>query len=515
MSRRVPALLPAAMAAWLTAIGQLQAQDSAAQPRPPATAPSRNPDPARPPSKAGDEDALDAFKRGDYAAAERLLLAQVEREPENFVPLFNLACCRSQARDADGAIDYLKRAVEKGFCDIHHLRRDPTLDPIRDDPRFGAILSAWPEVLEARREANRRQAAIVFDDKAYVASSDEALRLEYRSAFDVRSFDQARGEVTRVARFAHEQVLTGVLDPAAIAEDAWVSVILPTKADFGRWLVSTYGPDVMNVSNSSIGGAYEPDAKRLVSMDLGATLRHEFFHVLHFRDTIRRGQAHPPWIQEGLSSLVEDVVVEGDAIRPVPSWRTNMAKRMERRRLLMPIASLAKLPPLKFSGQRPLANYAQARAIFLRLHQLGKLGEWYAHYVAHHDHDPSGVASLEAVLGKPIAEIDVDHRAWLRELAAVPESIPQGGASLGVEIEGGAGDGPVITLVERGRRRGEGAAGLLTPGDVITAIDGQPTRDIAELVRVLGAMRVGDRVTVEYRRGRRIGTAQVVLTPRR
>jgi S1-C subfamily serine protease len=53
------------------------------------------------------------------------------------------------------------------------------------------------------------------------------------------------------------------------------------------------------------------------------------------------------------------------------------------------------------------------------------------------------------------------------------------------------------------------------PGDVITAIDGKPTRDIAELVRVLGAMRVGDDVKVEYRRGRRAGAADVVLTPKR
>lgn len=512
MSRRFLSLLAAAWAAWLTAPLPMLAGQPAPAPSPASAATPQAP---RPSSTSSREDPLDAFKRGDYAKAERLLLAQVEREPDNFVPLYNLACCRSQGRDADGAIEYLKRAIEKGFCDIHHLRRDPTLDPVRDDARFRAILAAWPEVLEARRQANRHQAEIVFDDKAYVAASDEALRLEFRSAFDPRSFEQARGEVGRVATFAHQQVLTGVLDPGLIAEDAWVGVILPTKADFGRWLVSTYGSDAMNVANSSIGGAYEHDAKRLVSMDLGATLRHEFFHVLHFRDTTRRGQAHPPWIQEGLSSLVEDVEIEGDSLRPVPSWRTNMAKRMERRRLLMPIASLAKLPALKFSGQRPLANYAQARAIFLRLHQLGKLGEWYAHYVANHDTDPSGVASLEAVLGKPVAEIDVDHRAWLRELPAVPESIPEGGASLGVEIEAGAGDGPVITLVERGRRRGEGAAGLLMPGDVITAIDGKPTRDIAELVRVLGAMSVGERVTVEYRRKRLHGAADVVLTPRR
>jgi hypothetical protein len=507
--------MAAALALTCAARGGLAAQDSAPASPPPAVERSRDAESRPAPSRATDRDPLEAFKRGDYAKAERLLLEQLAKEPENFVPLYNLACCRSQAKDPDGAIDYLKRAIEKGFCDIHHLRRDPTLDPIRDDARFKAIVAAWPEVLDARRVANRRQAEILFDDKAYVAVSDDALRLEYRSAFDPRSFEQARGEVARVAKFAHDQVLAGVLDEASIAEDAWVTVILPTKVDFGRWTVSTYGPSALETGNSSIGGAYEHDAKRLVSMDLGATLRHEFFHVLHFRDATRRGQAHPPWIQEGLSSLVEDVEADGDSIRPVASWRTNMAKRMERRRLLMPIASLAKLPAIKFSGQRPLANYAQARAIFLRLHELGKLGEWYAHYVSHHERDPSGVASLEAVLGKPIAEIDVDHRAWLRDLPAVPESIPTGGASLGVEIEGGAGDGPVITLVEKGRRRGEGASGLLMPGDVITAIDGKPTRDIAELVRVLGAMRVGDDVKVEYRRGRRAGAADVVLTPKR
>jgi S1-C subfamily serine protease len=37
-------------------------------------------------------------------------------------------------------------------------------------------------------------------------------------------------------------------------------------------------------------------------------------------------------------------------------------------------------------------------------------------------------------------------------------------------------------------------------GDLILALDGQATRDIAELIRVLGAMTPGQRVRVSVRR---------------
>ena len=95
---------------------------------------------------------------------------------------------------------------------------------------------------------------------------------------------------------------------------------LPTPQDFAR-LVGAPG----------IGGYYERDRKRLVSQDIGPSLRHEFFHVLHWRRMDRTGQQHPYWVMEGFATLVEDIEADGSGgISVVPSWRTNIVRRLER-----------------------------------------------------------------------------------------------------------------------------------------------------------------------------------------
>ena len=49
----------------------------------------------------------------------------------------------------------------------------------------------------------------------------------------------------------------------------------------------------------------------------------------------------------------------------------------------------------------------------------------------------------------------------------------------------------------------------------MTAIDGEPVRDMGELVRVLSKYSVGDEVAVEYRRGKVVGTARVELVAKK
>ena len=50
--------------------------------------------------------------------------------------------------------------------------------------------------------------------------------------------------------------------------------------------------------------------------------------------------------------------------------------------------------------------------------------------------------------------------------------------------------------------------------DIITAIDGKPVRDIAELVRVLGGYVPGQPVELTYRRGKIQGTTTITLVPK-
>jgi hypothetical protein len=475
--------------------------------------------------------AFAAIQRRDYETAERLLRQQIEIDGGNFVPHYNLACVLSLQGDAAGAGEQLLRAVEQGFTDIRMMRSDPDLTNARGDENYQKIVNNWSFVLEKHRDANLARAKQFFKDGSYLTAFDEDLRLAYLSATDPESFEQARADIARLAGWGLEQVFldlaAGAGAPGANAgggngapeglaqqnmNDAWVVVVLPSPDDFQRWSRVAFGPAA---GFSAIGGIYSHDAKRLVAMDLGATLRHEFFHVLHWRSNMRQGQVHPPWIQEGLCSLVEDYVVKGSGesatIEPVPSWRTNIAKRLARGGRTTPIKVLASMTREKFIGTRPLATYGQARAVFLFLWQQGKLKDWYAAYCRGFAEDQTGVKAMEEVLGAPIDQIEKLYIQWLRDLPEVAEQIRPGAAGLGLEVEQGSGDGPVVVSIDR---RGPARAAGLRLRDVITAINGQPTRDLNELVRVLGEQEIGEEVEVSYRRGRTHGTARVVLTRR-
>jgi membrane-associated protease RseP (regulator of RpoE activity) len=197
-----------------------------------------------------------------------------------------------------------------------------------------------------------------------------------------------------------------------------------------------------------------------------------------------------------------------------------MAKRIMTGGRILPIKELTKLKHDRFTGSSPLANYAQARAFFLYIYSTGKLKEWYATYTTSPESgyaaDPTGLKSLEAAFGKPSTEIDKDYKIWLKALPTVAEQIRPGAATISVDVEQGDGDGPVIAAIPsdvRGKPNPARQAGLRIK-DVITAIDGKPTRDLNELVRLLGEHQAGDVVEVAYRRGKIHGTAKVTLVPR-
>jgi hypothetical protein len=464
------------------------------------------------PLEALQAEAFAAIEAGDYEQAERLLREQKGLNPNTFVPWYNLACVRALAGDAEGAVEFLHKAVERGFVDVHHLRRDRQLDSIRGHDGYRLLVERWPAVLDAHLEANLGQAQRVVEGGrgTYEVHRDERLRIAWLSAMDATSFEQARADIERLHDWGIATVFPELAEAAEL--DAWVVIVLPSPRDFLRWTIATFGPDAAT-GVAGIGGLYDHDLRRLVAQDVGPTLRHEFFHVLHWRSMTRLGQSHPIWIQEGLCSLVEEYEVEGERIRPVASWRTNIVKRLAGSGRLQPLRRLASMPREHFAGTAALANYAQARAFFLFLHEEGKLGAWYRAYTKAFEEDPTGLVAAEAVFGGTLEEVEREYRAWVRALPQVAEQQRPGEASLGVDVDPGSGDGPVIVAIPRERRSELREAGLRV-GDVITAVDGRSTRDLNELVRVLGGCEAGDEVEIAYRRGRMHGTARVRLIGR-
>ncbi len=455
---------------------------------------------------ASDRAVIEAFDRGDYAAAQRLLELLFNQRPKDPFVAYNLACAHAMQGHEDDAAETLIDAVSFGFVDFHHAQRDPHLDPLRENPKYRLVIRGWRELLDARGKAEREAAREALG-RLYTSEADNDARLSFVSAIDPQSFREAQRELRRVADWAEKNVLGAeAMKPANPAQpDSWVLVLMPTPADFLR-LAPTAG----------VGGYYDHDHQRLVTQDIGPSLRHEFFHVLHWRHADRIGQRHPLWIMEGLASLLEDVddAPDGSYIL-APSWRTNIARRLERAGRLTPWSRLFTMPREGFMGDRSRANYAQARSIFMFLLERSALQRWYQAYVSGFDEDPTGARAIESALGAPIAEVERRFRLWLRELPDVGEQAHPGDSGLGVELAAGSGDGVVVGAVIPGARPRSIGAERLRRRDVITAIEGKATRTLDDIFRVLADFKVGARVTLDIRRGDRRLSVQAELIPSR
>ncbi|MBL0926271.1 MAG: serine protease [Phycisphaerales bacterium] len=438
------------------------------------------------------------FDRKDYAGALDTLTMLRELRPRDPLVIYNIACARSMLGRSDEAAETLLDAISAGFADFHHLERDDHLAGIRGHPTFAAIMKGWRELLDARGQADLSSMREGLGE-GYRLERDEALRLNFASAFDAAAFDRAKAEIRRTASWASPMFA----EPPAAADrpPPWVSVVLPTPGDFLR---------LIRLEN--VGGIYDKDRRRLISRDIGPSLRHEFVHVLHWRHMERLGQTHPRWIQEGVASLVEDIDADGDAgLTLRPSWRTNIAKRLERSGRLPRWDEFFRQDDRRFVSDRPQAGYAVARAVFLFLAERGKLVAWYRAYTEGFAADPSGLRAVESAFGRPPRDVEREFRAWLRDLEEVSEVGRPDAVGLGVTLGPGSGDGPVVEQSVPPVGAGGRPLSPLRRGDVVQEVGGRPVATLDDLYRLLGDHEPGEELAVRVRRGGRTVELRVRL----
>lgn len=447
-------------------------------------------------------DSLEAAQRQidarDWAGAEASLRAIVADEPRAFRARYGLACVLAQQGDLDGASDALVEAISYGYSDFRDMRREALLAPLHGTETWQTVMDGWTELLDERGRIDLETTKQAMG-KAYRTDRDESVRLNFVYAQRPESYELTRADLDAIGHWAREELLGDALDAGGDLPDPWVTVLLPSPEDF-----------VILVGAPNVGGYYDHDAKRLISMDVGPSLAHEYLHVLHWRVMTRAGQRHPDWLMEALGALVEDTDLHADGtLVPAPSWRTNIAKRRLDMGRLMNWSELFTLPTERFRSTGAGAPYAQARAIALYLWQRGVLRLWFSAYLATFDDDPSGALAMEIATGEPIDAIEADYRRWLADLPWAPEEPRSGMAWMGADFALGQGDGPRIDWLHAGAPARK--AGLRI-GDVPVRIDDRRVWTRADVYRLLGAHEPGDTVSVEVRRGARFVSAQVELT---
>jgi len=329
----------------------------------------------------------------------------------------------------------------------------------------------------ARRERDAWRRTHAGD--AYQYRVDDAHRLVFATCLD----EESHAEMTRmVARQADQQAAT--LFDALPADEVFVAIATP--ADVRR----EFPP------GSTTEGMYEHPRRRIVTADIGAVLRHEYTHAMHFGHMERLGQPHAMWVQEGIAALYERYELADDGeIVFLPSHRHNQARAVAGQRSRRPIAAMVRMTPAQFMAASEQL-YPVARSFFEFLADRGALRRWYRTYVRTFDEDRSGVAALEQALGAPLDAIERQWRDWVLARPAVDLAAGHAERTVGIDVAS-ATDGVAVRRVARGSAAHR--AGL-TVGDVITAVAGSPIRSVREWAEASSALRAPT-VPIAVRRG--------------
>ena len=80
------------------------------------------------------------YEIGEKKEAFEWMNKAIELYPEEAGTLINAACLFAKDGNKEKALDYLERAVDKGFGKRDWIEHDPDYESLRDEPRFKALL---------------------------------------------------------------------------------------------------------------------------------------------------------------------------------------------------------------------------------------------------------------------------------------------------------------------------------------------------------------------------------------
>jgi|GEM_PF-1247751 len=85
---------------------------------------------------------ISLMRTGKLDDAEKAFLKAVSINPDDSMPYYNLCCLFAKKGNPNAAFLWLDRAIEKGMRDRAFMKQDLDLEPLRDDSRYKAIMSA-------------------------------------------------------------------------------------------------------------------------------------------------------------------------------------------------------------------------------------------------------------------------------------------------------------------------------------------------------------------------------------
>ncbi len=380
------------MLLWVPA-GALEARaaPAATQPVAPATSPSPE-DVARRVEQLTGE-AIRAMKTSQYRLAERALMAAVRMQPGNPITLYNLGCVKAKRGYFDDAMMCLEGSAIAGFSDFDLVERDPDLDALRHTERFKNFIG---DKLQWQRKAADRTLNRLKREfgEHYLYDLDVEQKLIFATGLSQQTLDELKSALKK-------QAASQAKDLFPHRPDAFVSVVIPAAADYRK---------VVRASN--VGGFYNDDNKLLIAQRVGDYLSHEFTHALHAGDRAPLGQDHAIWVAEGLGVLYEGATYLGDQLLPMDNERFPIARDAARRKALVPLPTLVKMPQEEFV-RRGRVTYAEAGTLMLYLHDKELLRKFYDAYKETYSQDETGRLALEHVTGTSLEALEEQYVEWV------------------------------------------------------------------------------------------------------
>jgi hypothetical protein len=173
--------------------------------------------------------------------------------------------------------------------------------------------------------------------------------------------------------------------------------------------------NIFNDTPTTPFGYYSDSANALI-MNIatgGGTLVHEIVHPFiraNFPDC-------PAWLNEGLGSLYEQSEEKDGHIHGRTNWRLAGLQESIRKNELPSFKELTGTTTGEFYDEDRGSNYAQARYLCCYLQERGLLVKFYRNFLAGHREDPTGYATLKAVLEEK--DMAAFQRRWEKLVLAL------------------------------------------------------------------------------------------------
>ncbi len=431
--------------------------------------------------------AIHELEGRQFDAARASLTQALAIDPHEPTDLYNLACLDALTGHPAEAGGMLRLAAEDGFDEFAHMADDADLASIRDTAAFRDVIAHQGRYqhMAAERAEDALRARF---GPGYIYEIDDADKLIFATNTDRRTLQALKSDMVRQARSQWKTLF-------ARHFQQYVSVVIPSAADY-----------VKVRPNPNVGGFYTPATHTLISSGLGLVTTHEFTHALNFGDIEGTGEEQPIWLTEGLAVLFEGAQFKGDVLTPQPNQRLYELLVLRHHGKLIAFDRLLRMKQGTFLRNAGPC-YAESGGIMAYLYDQGQLRPFYDAYKAGYAKDPTGRAALEAVLKKPIADVQKDWEAWLTRQPLPPLFTGDKGAFIGARFDQGN-DGLVAAQLVPG---GPAVKAGVHPGDVLIGLNDVEVRDRQSFIPLLATHKPGETITVNLRRGTDYLSLPVVL----